>query len=544
MSGQQRRHPMKLVKGKAAEMVTRVRGIVGLWENISRTPVPQSLGTEALSVVTEGSDGLKVASVRCNFFYCLKGVTNMNENPPKLQSLASEATELKREISLFGGISILAGIMIGSGVFYLGSYVLMRSGMSMGLALLVWVIGGIVTLVSGLCYAELGTMMPKAGGGYVYLREAYGERVAYMSGMSTFILGSSGSIAGLAIAFPAALQSLIPLTPLQAKGIAIGLVVFLSLVNLRGVKTGSVIQNVFMVAKVIPLVVIIGCGLLMGKELPDMSLVPAGTVVPSLGTILSMVAFGVVATLWAYEGWTNLNVISEEIKNPKRNIPMSIVISILSVTGLYVVFNYAIYRVVPMETITALFAEGNYYLGTEAANILFGNAGRLIVGIGMAIAIFGALNGCIMVFPRTYYAMAKDGLLFSSFKNLHPKYKTPTGAILGSMVVSILLVCARDLDQLTSLVVFSGMVFKTLTFTSVITLRKKYPDLARPYKVAFYPYLVYIIVVIMFGLMLNTLIEDPFTSLIGLVVPAAGFVLYEFISRRREKVLLEADATI
>ena len=127
---------------------------------------------------------------------------------------ASDATEFSRDVTLFGGISILAGIMIGSGVFYLGSYVLIRSGMSMGLALIVWIVGGLVTLLSGLCYAELGTMMPKAGGGYVYLREAFGERVAYMSGMSTFIIGSSGSIAGLAIALPQALTCIFPMTEL------------------------------------------------------------------------------------------------------------------------------------------------------------------------------------------------------------------------------------------------------------------------------------------------------------------------------------------
>ena len=196
-------------------------------------------------------------------------------------SLTSDRTEFSRDVSLFGGISILAGIMIGSGVFYLGSYVLIRSGMSIGLALLVWIIGGLVTLLSGLCYAELGTMMPKAGGGYVYLREAFGDRVAYMSGMSTFILGSSGSIAGLAIAFPEALSSLIPLTPLQSKLIAVGSVVLLTAVNYCGVKFGAVIQNIFMVGKLIPLVIIIVCGIAMGTQTPDLTPVPAG--VTSIG---------------------------------------------------------------------------------------------------------------------------------------------------------------------------------------------------------------------------------------------------------------------
>ena len=192
-----------------------------------------------------------------------------NQSTQHTAGLTSDSTEFSRDITLFGGISILAGIMIGSGVFYLGSYVLIRSGMSMGLALLVWIIGGLVTLLSGLCYAELGTMMPKAGGGYVYLREAFGERVAYMSGISTFIIGSSGSIAGLAIALPQALTSLFPMSELQCKLIAVAVVVLLTAINYRGVKFGAALQNVFMVGKLIPLVLIILCGIFMGKQSPD-----------------------------------------------------------------------------------------------------------------------------------------------------------------------------------------------------------------------------------------------------------------------------------
>ena len=442
--------------------------------------------------------------------------------------LSSDQTEFSRDITLFGGISILAGIMIGSGVFYLGSYVLIRSGMSMGLALIVWIIGGLVTLLSGLCYAELGTMMPRAGGGYVYLREAFGEPVAYMSGISSFVISASGSIAGLAIAFPEALSSLIPFTDLQCKLIAVGLVVLLTAVNYRGVKFGAALQNIFMVGKLIPLVLIIVCGIALGTQTPDLTPVPAGGA--SVPELLSMVAFGVVATLWAFEGWTNLNTISEEIREPRKNIPRAIIISILAVTALYVLFNFSIYRVLSFEEITAHIADGDYFLGTAAANSLFGSLGQVFVAIAMAVAIFGALNGSVMVFPRTYYAMAKDGMFFPSFTRLHPRYHTPTGAILASMVVSCLLIFSQNLDQITSLVVFSGMIFKALTFASVIVLRKKYPDMARPYKVWLYPVSVWLIILIMAGLCLNTLIEDPRTSLI---VPLAGLGICRIQRRRR-----------
>ena len=197
----------------------------------------------------------------------------MSQNTNNTQNAQSPG--FRQDITLFGGINILAGIMIGSGVFYLGSYVLIRSGMSMGLALLVWVIGGLVTLLSGLCYAELGAMMPKAGGAYVYLREAFGERVAFMSGISGFLLSSSGSIAALAVAFPAALSSLIPMTEFQTKAIAVAVVILLTAINYIGVKFGTLVQNIFTVCKIIPLVIIILCGIFMGTQSPDLSLVPA-----------------------------------------------------------------------------------------------------------------------------------------------------------------------------------------------------------------------------------------------------------------------------
>ncbi|MBC2870066.1 APC family permease [Bittarella massiliensis (ex Durand et al. 2017)] len=468
---------------------------------------------------------------------------NQTPNTTKAQALASEKTELKREVGLFGGVSVLGGIMIGSGIFYLGSIVLQRSGMSMGLALLVWALGGLVVLFSGICYAELGAMMPKAGGGYVYLREAYGERVAFMSGFSNFILGSSGSIAALAVAFPEAIASLVPLSPLACKAIAIGMIVLLSAINLFGIKLGSRIQNFFMILKLLPIVLIIVCGIFMGQQTPNLSLVPdpaiAGT--PSLFKICGMVAFGVVATLWAYEGWTNLNTISEEIKNPKRNLPLAIILSIVGVMLIYVLFNFAIYRTLPYETITAMLASGDLFLGTAAANTLFGSAGKIIVGSTMIVAIFSALNGCVMVFPRTYYAMARDGAFFKSAAKLHPKYKTPVFAIVLSGVVSIVLVCMQNLSQLTSLVAFCGMFFNTMTFYAVIRLRKKYPDLERPYKVWGYPVMVVLVILITIGLLINTLVESPVTSIIGLSVPAVGLLLYELVFKKSREAVLAAQ---
>lgn len=445
-----------------------------------------------------------------------------------IRELQSTETELSREISLFGGVSILVGIMVGSGIFYLGSYVFMFAGNSQGLALLAWVVGGIVTLISGLCYAELGAMMPRAGGSYVYLREAYGKSVAFMSGFSSFILGSSGSIAALALAFATILNNFVAINEATQKGIAILVIVLLTIANYYGVKFGSWIQNLFTVAKLVPILIILGLGLFLGNQSPDLSINVDASV--DIMGLISMVAMGVVATLWAYEGWTNLNNVSEELKNPKRNLPLALVIAIFFVMILYVLFNFAIYRVLSFQEIVDAIAGGNLFLGTAVANRLLGGFGSTLVGLGMLVSVFGATNGCVMVFPRLYYAMAKDGLFFRRVGEINPTTKTPANAIILSAVVSIILVFFRNLNQLTSLVVLQGLIFNGLIFFSVIIFRRTLPNIERPYRVWGYPVVPIVATLVMVGLLVNTLMTSDFNnSLLSLLIPAAAYLIYRFI---------------
>lgn len=449
-----------------------------------------------------------------------------------IRELQSTETELSREISLFGGVSILVGIMVGSGIFYLGSYVFMFAGNSQGLALLAWVVGGIVTLISGLCYAELGAMMPRAGGSYVYLREAYGKSVAFMSGFSSFILGSSGSIAALALAFATILNNFVTINETTQKGIAILVIVLLTIANYYGVKFGSWIQNLFTVAKLVPILIILGLGLFLGNQSPDLSINVDASV--DIMGLISMVAMGVVATLWAYEGWTNLNNVSEELKNPKRNLPLALVIAIFFVMILYVLFNFAIYRVLSFQEIVDAIAGGNLFLGTAVANRLLGGFGSTLVGLGMLVSVFGATNGCVMVFPRLYYAMAKDGLFFRHVGEINPSTKTPANAILLSAFVSIILVFFRNLNQLTSLVVLQGLIFNGLIFFSVIIFRRTLPNIERPYRVWGYPVVPIVATLVMVGLLVNTLMTSDFNnSLLSLLIPATAYVIYRFIPKNQ-----------
>ncbi len=447
------------------------------------------------------------------------------------ESIETTDSGFKKEISLFGGVSILGGIMVGSGIFYLGSYVLMRTGMSLGLALLTWILGGAISLLGGICYAELGASDPSAGGLTVYLSKAYSPMVGFLSGFNNWLIGGPGSIAALAIALPSALTAIIPMGQLTVKIVAIALIIGLTIVNYYGVKFGSRLQNISMIAKLIPIGIIMILGLLFGKVSPDLSLVPkTGDV--NFGTIISMVAFAVVASLWAYEGWTNLNTVAEEVKNPKKNLPLAIIISIVSITLLYTLFNYSIYRVIPFTEIQSLISNNEYYLGTHAAQKLMGNTGSILVIIGMVVAMFGSLNGCILAFPRMYYAMSKEGHFFESFKNLHPVHKVPHVALIVQALISIALVLLRDLNQLTSLVIFSGMLFNTLGVYAVMIYRRKFPNLERPYKVIGYPITIILTTLIFIGLMINTFIEDPQTSIIGLAIPAIGILFYLYFEKK------------
>ena len=340
--------------------------------------------------------------------------------------------EMKKEIGVFGGISIIGGIMIGSGIFYLGSYVLQRTGMSMGLALLCWIIGGIVSILGGLCFAELGACDPKSGGMVVYLNRAFHPSVGYSFGFTSWIISGSGSIAALAIALPTALRNFFDLSDVAVKVIAIVLIVGLTAYNCLGIKMGSILQNVSMVAKLIPIAIILLAELFLGKQTPDLSLVPEGTDV-SFGGMLGMIAFATVATLWAYEGWTNLNPVAEEMKNPGRDLPRALIIGISAITVLYTLFNFAIYRVLPHEQVVEMINNDNLYLGTEVAKSLFGNAGGGLILATQLIAIFGALNGMIIAFPRYYYEMALDGHFFKNHAKLHPKFAVPHVALFSRL---------------------------------------------------------------------------------------------------------------
>lgn len=456
----------------------------------------------------------------------------------KVHSLTTEETEFKREIGVFGGVSVIMGIMVGSGIFYLGSYVLERTGMNEGLSLLCWLVAGIVSLLAGLCFAELGAAMPRAGGRVLYLNEAYHPVFGFMTGFTDWLIGGPGSVAAVSIATMTILKPYLGLSEIGVKASAVVLIVGCTLYNLFGVKIGSIVQNIFLVGKLIPILIVMVPALAVGKAMPSMSLESASVYAQANNTnVIGMMAIAIVAAMWAYEGWSNINSIAEEIKKPHRNLPLALIIGIGGATLLYILFNFAIMKVLPHDRIAAMIKSGDVYLGTAVAVQIFGKVGGLIVSIGMVIAIFGSMNGVVIAQPRMYYAMAEEGHFFKSFARLHPKYRVPTVPLIVQCVFSVALVMLRNLDQLTNLVVLSVMLFNVLVVLAVPILRKKYPDIERPYKVWFYPFSVIIVALVFVGLFVQGAIDDPVTGLTGFVVPVVGaFVYWLFdVKIKREK---------
>ena len=439
--------------------------------------------------------------------------------------------KLKKELGLFSGVSLVAGMTIGSGVYYLGSYVLGRVNMSMGMALICWLIGGLVSILGGLCFAELGAEMPVTGGLTTYLSKAYHPILGFINGFSGFLLTCSGSIAALSLAAVTPFAEEFGLSPWAVKLIAIAIIVIFTLLNLRGVKLAAVFQNFTMVARVIPLALIIIIGLFFGEQSPDLN---PGTAFagsnPGVVGAIKVIGYATFASLWAYEGWTNLNTVAGEMKKPRRDIPLAIIISMGAITLIYTLFNLAIYRVIPASEVNSMIANGDIYLGTETAYRVLGSVGKWVVLAGMTIGIIGTVNGDCLVFPRTYYAMAKGGYFFKALGDVNDR-GVPGKAILASSAMAIVLVLFNNLQTLTDWLITVSALINLLAIIAVLIFRKKYPEMERPYKVWGGVPVIVLTIICFLILLINNFVSDPITSLKGLIIIAVCIPVY-FLFRK------------
>lgn len=459
-----------------------------------------------------------------------KGAENLNDN--------SGSEGLKRTLGLFDASMIMIGIVIGSGIFVTTGIIAGKLP-SISLLLLAWLFGGIITLLGSFIFAELGSSMPEAGGQYVYLKKAYGSLTGFLYGWITFLVYMCGAIAGLSVVFTEYLGSLVPsleiqtvvfslgsFTILKGQLIAVFLIILLSAINYMGVMFGKIIQNLFTIIKIGAIVLFVGFGFFVSSDnVIDFSINPMSL---DIGQLISGFGIAMVAVFWTFDGWNNLNFVAGEIKNPEKNLTRSLVLGTVVISILYLLVNFVYVKALSISEMS-----GVVTIAETASNSLFGKTATIFLTAAILISVFGALNGTIFVGARVYYAMAKDKLFFKKVGEIHPKYKTPGFAIIIQAVWASILALTGSFEQILTYVIFVSMIFWIAAAASVYTIRKKFPDLKRPYKTWGYPYTPAIFILVSLGILINTLIESPMESIAGIGLLIIGIPVYYYWSKKK-----------
>ncbi len=421
--------------------------------------------------------------------------------------------ELPRKLGVIDATAIVIGTVIGSAIFLVPNAVA-RSLPSVPLILMVWSLTGVLSFFGALAYAELGAMIPDTGGQYVYLREAYGPLVGFLSGWASFLVMQSGGIAALAAGFSIYLSYFVPLSPVAAKLASVLLIAVLTAVNYRGVRLGAGVQRVFTFLKLAGLTIIVLSAFLGPRH--------AQVAAPTTGGF-SWSSFGVamVACLWAYEGWNCISFAAGEVKRPERNLLLALGLGTAALIAIYLSANIAYMRVLPVSAIAA-----TDRVAATVAETTMGPIGGKLVSLTILLSIIGASNGAILTFARIYFAQARDGLFFQAVGRVHPRFETPYVAIVVQGVWAAVLAVSGSYEILFSYVIFAAWIFYGMAVLGVVVLRRKAPDLPRPYKMWGYPVTPLAFAAVSFWFVANTIVTKPMSSLIGLGIVAAGVPVY------------------
>jgi APA family basic amino acid/polyamine antiporter len=429
---------------------------------------------------------------------------------------ASPAHELRRAVGSMGSTAIVIGTIIGSGIFLVPHDIAQQVG-SVEALMLAWIVGGTLSLAGALSLAELGTANPTAGGIYVYLREAYGRLFAFLYGWALLLVINSGSLATLAVAFGIYSNTFVPLSPLEQKFVAAGVIALLTFVNVLGVREAAAVQTLFTFAKLVGLATIIGVAFFSRHIVP----VQATHSLPTPHTTASSFGVAMIGVLWAFEGWHMLSFAAGEVKNPSRVLPLSYLVGTLVVMAVYYGANLAYLRVLPLPAL----AE-HQRVAAKTMEVLAGPRGATFVAALILCSIFGAINGTVLGGPRAYFAMAHDGVFFSSVGRIHPRYATPAVALLIQGGWSILLASTGTFKQLYTYVIFTGWLFYGAATLAVVVLRRKRCRPAPPYRVWGYPMLPIAFSVAALAIVTNALRRSPKESGIGLILVLVGMPVF------------------
>lgn len=474
--------------------------------------------------------------------------------------------ELSRALSLRDAIALLVGTVIGTGVFFKAAPMSQLLG-SPGLVLLAWVAAGILSLAGALTYAELGAMYPRAGGDYVFLREAYGDFPAFMFGWTNFAVITTTGLAAIATGFASFLSALVPLDAIWVtrdwhvlgqsihwtfgaqQVVAVAAILVFSAINSAKVSTGGATQSLLTLAKFIGIGAIVLGALFFShtRSMGNFSLLPPLVPPDSAGvhpdvTVIdfrpmsALTAFGaaMIAALWAFQGWSNMTMVSGEIENPQRNVPRGLIYGMLIVLGVYLLVNFAYFYALPFSEVVS--SNSTAYrtalpVAAKAAGSFLGSAGGKIISIAFLVSVMGSLNGIIIMNSRVPFAMARDGIFFPRLGELNAQ-QVPARAIWIEGILGCILALSGTFDQITTACVFAVWIFFALTAAAVFVLRRKRPDAERPYRVLGYPVLPAVFVVVALWLLINTLRTNPVESAAGLVLIAIGVPIFIYFRKR------------
>ena len=427
---------------------------------------------------------------------------------------------LERVLSLLDATMINVGGIIGSGIFMVPATVAFFTGSS-SLFFLVWILGGIVSLFGALSVAELGAAMPQAGGQYVYLNEAYGPIWGYLYGWSAVAVINTASIAAVGVAFSEYLGFFFPISDASIKGIAVVTIVLLTIINIVDVKSGARFQNLFTLSKLGAIFGIILLGLVMEGG-TNQNLSPIFSDKPFIG-LIGPLGLAMVSVLWTFDGWIFITYVAGEVKNPGRNIPLSLIFCMLIVVSVYLLLNYVLLFILGFTGM-----NGSERVVSDAASVFLGNKGAAVVTLIILISLIGANNGFVLSSARINYAMARDKLFFNQAAQIHSRFKSPANALIIQCVWACLLTFTGTFNQLITYIIFTSWIFYGMSAGAVIILRKKKPDMDRPYKTPAYPWIPIIFIFFAIFLTINTIMEAPRDAAIGAGIILAGLPLYYY----------------
>ena len=448
-----------------------------------------------------------------------KPIVTASLSSPSTMNLSGSTPELARVLRLRDLVLLIIGTVIGSGIFLVPGLILKAVGNSPSLALCVWLLGGILSLLGALTFGELSALNPKAGGLYVYIRDCFGRFPAFLFGWILFLVVSTGSIATLAVAFSNYLGEFFPLAPWGVKLVALLMIGVIATVNVTGTRRSADLQNVSTVLKLLGIVSIAALLLWSGNRAHFQALHAESPI--SLTSRLPGVGIAIVSVLWAYEGWQYATFAAGEAVNPRRDFPVAFLIGVIVLAGVYIFANFGYVAALgPLGV-----AKSNRVAATAVATVFNPTAAKAVTLV-ILISIFSAANSVALTGSRVYYAMARDGVFFRRLAQVHPRFGTPAFAVATMACWAAVLAATGTFEQLLTYVVFVGWSFYALAAASIFVYRKRDMAESAPYRVPGYPWTPLVFIATVVAVVVNTIVAQPVRAAIGIGVVLTGAPAY------------------